>query len=171
MARLVRTGAVVVHWSEERSERRQGDSVIGRAVERAVSLMQHLGRNSAKERLSVLYTQFYGCLRVGFRAVSVHLANVEHAVPAREEKARISGLLVVFTILTFDCTLCKLPERDAGCAFATSYLAAPVLPLLIRAPFAAFIALLLRCRPQAKRIHTTVRFLTGDVNRREGIPA
>src|SRR5262249_39258384 len=62
----------------------------------------------------------------------------------------------------------KLPEHHQRGFLSLAHLRATILPLLISAPLARFVAFRLRSSPETHRIDTSVGFLAGYVDRREG---
>jgi hypothetical protein len=75
------------------------------------------------------------------------LCGIEHGIAVCEQQAR-TGCRVLFAIvLCFGSTVGKLPEHDRGSLFPLANLCPAFLPLVVRGPFSAFVALCLRCSP------------------------
>src|SRR5215813_14563643 len=76
--------------------------------------------------------------------------------------------MLVFAVLVLCRAVGKLSEHDTRALLALADLGATFLPLLIRCPFAGFIALGLGGSPQAHGIDAAIWFLARYVDGREG---
>src|SRR5215831_19953149 len=79
--------------------------------------------------------------------------------------------MLVFGTLVLCRAVGKLPEHDTRALLALADLGATFLPLLIRCPFAGFIAIGLRGSPQANGIDAPIWFLARYVDGRECVSA
>src|ERR1700678_1196922 len=77
--------------------------------------------------------------------------------------------MAVFALLCLAGIIRELPEHYQRGLFTLADLCALILPLLVRGPFAPFIAFSLRSGPQTHGIDAAIWFLARCIDRREGI--
>src|SRR5262245_13966038 len=129
--------------------------------------MHYAGIDTGEKLLSRIDALLHRWLSVSLRGVAVHLRSVEHRIAATEEQPG-TAYGVFFAVLRFGCAVAKLPKDHERGTLSTANLCAAFLPLLVRGPFAAFVAFRLCCSPQAQRIDSAIRFLAHYVDWAEG---